>query len=113
MEVNDKLERAEKMLRDAEVVTRDGLPTKDPEPASTSRILGLQPYKAGDGATHWARCNAEELSVPAELMKRKIFSWCHGQARRSLPFLWMVAPVLQFTEENDLFGWHRLGQACV
>ena len=53
-----------------------GLPTKDPEPASTSRVLGLQLYKAGDGATHWARRNAEELSVPAELTKRKIFSWC-------------------------------------
>ena len=48
VEVNDKLERAEKMLRDAEVVTRDGLPTKDPEPASTSRVLGLQLYKADE-----------------------------------------------------------------
>ena len=48
VEVNDKLERAEKMLRDAEVVTRDGLPTKDPERASTSRVLGLQLYKADE-----------------------------------------------------------------
>ena len=48
VEVNDKLERAEKMLRDAEVVTRDGLPTKEPEPASTSRVLGLQLYKADE-----------------------------------------------------------------
>ena len=40
-----------------------GLPTKDPEPASTSRDLGLQLYKAGDGATHWARRNAEESSI--------------------------------------------------
>ena len=48
VEVNDKLERAEKMLRDAEVVTRYGLPTKDPELASTSRVLGLQLYKADE-----------------------------------------------------------------
>ena len=48
VEVNDRLERTEKMLRDAEVVTRDGLPTKDPEPASTSRVLGLQLYKADE-----------------------------------------------------------------
>ena len=36
------------MLRDAEVVTQDGLPTNDPEPASTSRIFGLQLYKADE-----------------------------------------------------------------
>ena len=55
-----------------------GLPTKDPEPVSTSRVLELQLYKAGDGATRarWARCNAEELSVPAELTEKKEFSWC-------------------------------------
>ena len=47
-EVNEKLERAEKMLRDAEVVTQDGLPTNDREPASTSRVLGLQLYKADE-----------------------------------------------------------------
>ena len=53
-----------------------GLPTKDPEPVPTSLVLGLQPYKAGDDATCWPRRNAEELSVPAELTERKIFSWC-------------------------------------
>ena len=46
-----------------------GLPTKHPECAST-----LQLYKASDGATHWAQRHAEEVSVPAELKKRKIFS---------------------------------------
>ena len=74
-----------------------GLPTKHPECAST-----LQLYKAGDGATHWAQRHAEEVSVPVELKKRKV------------PTLFVDGcALLQFIEENDLFGWHRLGQAGV
>ena len=92
----------------AQKLSHFGLPTKDPEPASTSRVLGLQLYKAGDGATHRARRNAEEFSGPAEQAKRKIFSWC-GKLIGHYPVCgWLPRPLARGQKvSSHTSGWSR------
>ena len=52
------------------------LPMKPAEPFASTRVLGLQLSKGGDGQTQWSRHGDSDLKLPRPATKRDVFSWC-------------------------------------
>ena len=70
--VNGSVVQVEKVRQ---LLLQYGLVTKDPEPLSDTRVLGIRVREAGDGKFVW--CRDGELPVLPEVMtKRELFSVC-------------------------------------
>ena len=52
------------------------LPMKPAEPFASTRLVGLQLSKGGDGQTQWSRRGDSDLKLLRPATKRNVFSWC-------------------------------------
>ena len=52
------------------------LPMKPAEPFASTRVVGLQLSKRGDGQTQWSRRGYSDLKLPGPATKHDVFSWC-------------------------------------
>ena len=86
-----------------------GLPTKDPEPFPSTRVLGLQLYTARDGQTHWKRRAQADLKCGDKMTRRDILLvWQVGQP---LSCVWLAAACMWLLKAPSILErW--LGRAC-
>ena len=95
-----------------------GLPTKPAEPATMSRVLGLQVAKPTDEAAQWSRRDVS-LEVAADPTKREVFSWC-GRVLAHYPVCNWLRPTCAYLKrlaQSSGVGWdevvpNRVAKCC-
>ena len=85
------------------------LPMKPAEPFASTRVLGLQLSKEGDGQTQWSRRGDSDLKLPRPATKRDVFSWC-GRLTGHVPVCSWLRPVCSYLKRmiNADASWDQL-----
>eukprot|EP00117_Sycon_ciliatum_P016048 scpid17635/ scgid15645/ Gag-Pol polyprotein; Matrix protein p10; p20; Capsid protein p25; Nucleocapsid protein p14; Protease p15; Reverse transcriptase/ribonuclease H p90; Integrase p46 len=72
-----------------------GLPTKPAEPLVATRVLGLQLHQDDDGSTYWSRRPGLDVSLPENLTRRTLASWC-GKLTGHVPLCGWLRPYCSY-----------------
>ena len=102
----------------SEKLEKFGIPTKAPEPMSSSRALGLRLAEDAAGLVCWSRREDVDLALPELIAKRAVFSWC-GWLTSHIPVCGWLRPVCSFlkrlasaTEKWDVEVPEQVQQLC-
>ena len=102
----------------SEKLEKFGLPTKAPEPMSSSRALGLRLAEDAAGQVCWSRREDVDLALPELITKRAVFSWC-GRLTSHIPVCGWLRPACSFlkrlasaTEKWDVEVPEQVQQLC-
>ena len=83
-----------------------GLPTKSPEPLTTSRVLGMQLATDDQGRTIWRRRDMD-LAPPTSPTRRSVFAWC-GRLTGHYPVCAWLRPACSYLKRlatGDCRSW--------
>ena len=71
------------------------LSMKPAEPFPSTRVLGLQLSKGGDGQTQWSRRGDSDMKLPRPATKRDVFIWC-GRLTGHVPVCSLLRPACSY-----------------
>ena len=90
----------------AEKLDQYGMPTKTPEPLMSTRVLGLELTQRADGSIQWCRRSDVDLTVPVNVTRRHVFSWC-GKVTSHYPVCGWLRPACSLLKRmaSVVDGW--------